>query len=916
MNCPSCGVEFSTSDRFCRQCGAPRSSLSQAPTAAAESPAAAVFPAPVGRLISSDSLPVGGFTPGMVLANRYRIIGLIGRGGMGEVYRADDLKLGQPVALKFLPKALADDPVRRERLFAEVRIARQVSHPNICRVYDIGEMEGRHFLTMEYIDGEDLASLLKRIGSLHGAKALDVARQLCAGLAAAHDKGVLHRDLKPANVMIDGRGHVRITDFGLAVAAGEEVSAEDVSGTPPYMAPEQFAGKGASVRSDIYALGLIFYEVFTGRRAFEAKTLAELRAKKETSSPTAPSEIVRDIDPIVERVILRCIEKDPRQRPASVAQVASALPGGDPLAAAIAAGETPSPEMVAASGSTEGLKPWIAWACLAFILLSIGIAVSLKRQTALQRVPIENPPEALAVKAKEILKDIGYTNPPADSAYGFGTKDAYFRYVEKSDKSPNRFDNVPAFAVQFWYRQSPQPLQHWAIALFWQQGVTLSDPPFKEAGESAVWLDSRGNLVGLQIIPGEEPAPSGAAQTPDWSVLFKASRIDPAKGTPVEPDRKPPLYADKQSAWEIKMPDRPDVPMRIEAASWRGRPVSWRLSVPSWENFSVPVSTPAAPEYLNAGIYDGYLISVLVLVAGGSFFARRNLRMGRGDRRGATRLAIITFVLAAIAWVFGDHHVASLGELYQFACSAAVWLLVAACAWLAYIALEPFMRRRLPGLMVSWSRLLSGSFRDSLVGRDLLIGCMAGVALVLVTHLRFPLARLVKAPQINPSGMLLTVLEALSPGRGTLPFFSGTPAIVSFISDLLLSCLTLGLWASFWIFLLLFLLKRRWAVVIFFLVIASAGNILIGNASLLLSVLIVLALGIDFFILFRFGILAYVAMIFSFNLLISFPITMQPSSWYFGIGLTGLAILLAFAGYAFHTSLGGQPMFGRASLED
>ena len=235
------------------------------------------------------------------LAGRYRIIGLIGRGGMGEVYHADDLKLGQPVALKFLPKALADDSIRRERLFAEVRIARQVSHPNICRVYDIAELEGRHFLTMEYIDGEDLASLLKRIGNLHGAKALDVARQLCAGLAAAHDKGVLHRDLKPANVMIDGHGRVRITDFGLAVAEEDETAEGDVSGTPPYMAPEQFACKGASVRSDIYALDLIFYEVFTGRRAFDEKTLADLRQKKETSSPTAPSEIARDIEPFVRR---------------------------------------------------------------------------------------------------------------------------------------------------------------------------------------------------------------------------------------------------------------------------------------------------------------------------------------------------------------------------------------------------------------------------------------------------------------------------------------------------------------------------------------------------------------------------------------------------------------------------------------
>ena len=140
----------------------------------------------VGRLISSDSIPVGGLTPGAMLAERYRIIGLLGRGGMGEVYRADDVKLGQPVALKFLPKSLSSDPVRRERFFAEVRITRQLAHPNICRVYDIAEVDGQHFLSMEYIDGEDLASLVKRIGYLSNEKALDIARQLVAGLAAAH----------------------------------------------------------------------------------------------------------------------------------------------------------------------------------------------------------------------------------------------------------------------------------------------------------------------------------------------------------------------------------------------------------------------------------------------------------------------------------------------------------------------------------------------------------------------------------------------------------------------------------------------------------------------------------------------------------------------------------------------------------
>src|SRR5512136_276002 len=298
VQCPNCSAQNLPDSRFCSSCAQPLSEPSQMPTAtgmAGEPPRAQAETPHVARIISSDSIPAGGFTPGTVLADRYRVIGLLGRGGMGEVYRADDLKLGQAVALKFLPKALADDPVRRERFYAEVRIARQVSHPNICRVYDIGELDSRHFLTMEYIDGEDLASLLKRIGRLPGDKAIDVARQLCAGLAAAHDKGVLHRDLKPANVMIDGRGRVRITDFGLAMAAGEDLAAGDVSGTPAYMAPEQFAGKGASVRSDIYALGLVLYELYTGKRAFDARSQAELRSKKETTSATAPSEIVRDM---------------------------------------------------------------------------------------------------------------------------------------------------------------------------------------------------------------------------------------------------------------------------------------------------------------------------------------------------------------------------------------------------------------------------------------------------------------------------------------------------------------------------------------------------------------------------------------------------------------------------------------------
>src|SRR4051794_11965126 len=209
---------------------------------------------------SSSGTGWGRFAPGTLLAGRFRIVAPLGRGGMGEVYRADDLRLGQPVALKFLPEDVDHDPARLTQLHAEVRMARQVSHPNVCRVYDVGEFEGHTFLSMEYVDGEDLALLLRRIGRFPQDRAIELSRQICAGLAAAHDRGVVHRDLKPANIMLDANGRIRITDFGLAGAAGEVLRA----GTPAYMAPEQLSGAEVTARSDIYSLGLVLYELFTG----------------------------------------------------------------------------------------------------------------------------------------------------------------------------------------------------------------------------------------------------------------------------------------------------------------------------------------------------------------------------------------------------------------------------------------------------------------------------------------------------------------------------------------------------------------------------------------------------------------------------------------------------------------------------
>src|ERR1700760_1255858 len=267
--------------------------------------------ASAGTLSSSDAIGGGRFVPGQIVADRYRIVALAGRGGMGEVYRAEDLKLSQIVAIKFLPDSVSRDAGALARFHAEVRIARTVSHPNVCRMFDIGDMDGITFLTMEYVDGEDLSSLVRRIGRLSTDKATEIARQMCAGLAAAHDKGVIHRDLKQATIIYDGAGKVRITDFGLAGIAAMIEGADVRAGTPAYMAPEQLAGTEVTVKSDIYSLGLILYEIITGKRAFDAPTLPELMRMREDSRIPNPSTIVRDIDPMFERVIVRCLATDP-----------------------------------------------------------------------------------------------------------------------------------------------------------------------------------------------------------------------------------------------------------------------------------------------------------------------------------------------------------------------------------------------------------------------------------------------------------------------------------------------------------------------------------------------------------------------------------------------------------------------------
>ncbi len=677
VRCGSCGEGSPEAHRFCSTCGAP---LGSNPLVTADVATPEVAPTPGKKSLSKPRIPSGGptsssgqasegrFLPGTLLAGRYRIVAVLGKGGMGEVYRADDLILEQPVALKFLPEAVDKDENALERFRNEIRVARRVSHPNVCRVYDVGEVEGLTFLSMEYVDGEDLASLLRRIGRLVGDKALEIARQLCAGLAAAHREGVLHRDLKPANIMLDGRGRVVITDFGLASLADRVEGMEARNGTPAYMAPEQLAGQDVTALSDIYSLGLVLYEIFTGKRAFAAETLVELVKQRSQQPLSTPSTWVKDLDPAVERVILRCLETDPLKRATGALAVAAALPGGDPLAEALAAGETPSPQMVAAAGETTGLAPRIAVAGLAAVILGLAAVVFIGlKVSGLQLMNGILPPEVLDEKAREIIGQLGYSASAADHAAMFDYNTDFTDYVHEHTKPRPDWPKVLAQRPQvlmYSYRQSPVDLAPDGLHKFMVPGVvTFDDPPPIQSGMINLTLDAQGRLSYWQAIPEEvEPNPP-PAQRVDWKPLFAAAGLDPAQFQSAAPTRLSLAAFDERAAWTGFWPGT-DFPLRIEAAAWRGKPVFFDLTGP----WSPP--RRSQHESLTPGQHASHIIAVilaLLLLTCGTLMARRNYVQGRSDVRGAFRLASAVFVIDMVLWVCLNHFLPTLATLRALA---------------------------------------------------------------------------------------------------------------------------------------------------------------------------------------------------------------------------------------------------------
>jgi serine/threonine protein kinase len=856
--------------------------------------------ASAGTISSSDAIGGGRFVPGQIIADRYRIVALAGRGGMGEVYRAEDLKLSQIVAIKFLPESVSKDASALARFHSEVRIARTVSHPNVCRMFDIGDMDGITFLTMEYVDGEDLSSLIRRIGRLSTDKAAEIARQLCAGLAAAHDKGVIHRDLKPANIMLDGAGKVRITDFGLAGIAAMIEGADIRAGTPAYMAPEQLGGMEVTVKSDIYSLGLILYEVITGKRAFDATTLPELMRMREESRIPNPSTIVRDIDPMFERVILRCLATDPVLRPASALQVSAALPGGDPLAAALAAGETPSPQMVAAAGENDGIAPRVALTFLAATLVGILLLFYFGiKENAIERVHPRRSPEVLSNKASELTAKIGYPERPVDREWGFAIDSDFISWVSEHDKPHADWNKVPyqrPELLSFWYRQSRKNL---IPDGFWGNGipgvVTSEDPPLITSGMVDIWMDDDGRLSWFQAIPDEkEDAPasgvnaSSEIKKADWGPLFAAAELDPAELKSVPSTWNSLAASDYREAWDGKWPES-DRPLHVEAASLRGKPVYFALSGPWTKANRMP-----PPEKVGSDKFKSLtgLIIAGGIVTGGLFFAFLNLKRGRGDRIGAWRLAWAAFTLQMVTFCFRSHLLLSSDMIGLAFLAVATSLLYAGAMWLLYIALEPYVRRNWPQTIISWTRLVSGRVRDPLVGRDLVSGVLLGMAWVLIFEI----------------GNLFSIRMGDALQFGSSDLLGGFRDAVGYYFNVATNSIQGALAFFLLLVLIKFIVRNQWVAVLVFLAIQVTPRLLGSDHVLLDFVVWILVYAIAALAVVRFGLITLGIGVFLADVLLNVPYSLDFSNWYAAHNLLLVFSFFAIGVWGFYLSLGGKKL--------
>jgi hypothetical protein len=555
--------------------------------------------------------------------------------------------------------------------------------------------------------------------------------------------------------------------------------------------------------------------------------------------------------------------------------------------------------MVAEAGQEGALSPAKAWAMLGATAAVFAGVLALARFSMDQGLaPFPKSPEFLEERARELVRSIGYTDEPADEAFWWERESDYLTYGAAHEpstewrRSLSRTDPHPWW---FWRRQSPRFLI--AENRFAGTAIGPTNPALEVSGMVNLALDARGNLMRLRAVPPQVESPGADATAPDWTPFFAAAGLDPAKFKPSGPRWLPPEPFDARADWDGAYASRPGVPLHVSAASLRGKPVSFEVLGP-W-NIPERMQEQRLPgtSWSNAA-FLGFVLSIW---AAALFLARRNLRLGRGDRRGAFRIAAFVFAAGVLYWCFSAHHVPTQDEAWMFLNYSSFAVFLGAFVWLAYVAIEPIVRRHWPELLFSWSRLLARRFRDPLVGRDVLAGILFGGAMTLCAEIAYSL----------PTWMDLTGVGTLDPSGSTMASVAGAAAdlfAVGFNAPLY----ALGLMTI--LALSLVLLRRRW------LAVGMTGILLLGlaqigeNYAVEIPAVVVIA-ALILFVAVRFGILAFTVALFVQRLVALEPLTLELSRWYAARGLFFVALILALALWAFRVALGGQFAFRTRELE-
>jgi serine/threonine-protein kinase len=534
-------------------------------------------------------------------------------------------------------------------------------------------------------------------------------------------------------------------------------------------------------------------------------------------------------------------------------------------------------------------------AALAFVIVGVVLVLAMTWGTQINHlVPMEKTPEALEDRSREILEELGADASPADTASGLFADADYIQHVAATDPSADRWDrleNRPP-AVKFWYRQSPRLLMSSSTS----GRVSPINPPLRISGMAGVYLDMQGRLAEFYVVTPQVEDDSGSLPVPppDWSPLLERAGLDEAELTETEPKWTPFFFVDERVAWEGVYPDAPEVPIRVEAAAYRGRPVYFRV-LHEW-------TRPERVEsfQLSGGQRAGNLIGGITIVTTliiGLLLARHNLRLGRGDRKGALRLAIYTFSIMAVSWVFQADHINDFfGEFVLVLRSAANGLLFSFVLWAFYIALEPYVRRRWPGTLISWNRFLGGGFRDPLVGQHILVGSVAGVTVAVVVlfgvHLTFWMGQ--------PPG---------TPDTFRLDYMLSTALAVSAVLGQHVESLALAL--GFLLLLLLFrILLRKEILAGLALALVFGAQMTLNSESIVYIALplFTLAWALPAFVSIRFGLLALTSCIYSLSLLLNFPLTWDFGHWTGSSVILLLLVVVGIAFYGFRTALGSQAL--------